>query len=1027
MQCRGRRAGRAGLRSNAGAGRSGVLMRGQVESSFLNRQEKAAMASRSSRARGGARLVRSVTAGLLAAVLLLPVAAWAQTGSVTGTVRDRSTLQPLNGVQVTVEGTTRGGLTDARGRFLITGVPAGQVTVQAVFIGYRTEQRRAAVTAGEAAVVDIELNVAAVSLEEVIVTGTAGAVERRQLGATVASVDVGRVQETVPVADVGSVLQARIPGVRSLATVGGVGASRDLRIRGTSSFSLGQRPVVYIDGVRVDTRQTEWGTTLGSCCAFSGGAGEDRLSDLNPADIERIEVIKGPAAGTLYGSEGSNGVIQIFTKRGRSDSAPRWTVGITTGFERYRENFQTKMWPRFTGPDGFRALDANKTLIENGPYQGYDVTVQGGGNSVTYFVSGGYVDHQGSVQPNWQRRGNLRLNLSWLPTERLSFDVTSAFTRSRIASLQSGNNWTALLGNAVLGNPTQATAQRPYGEPWVTVEAIKAIETFDDTNRWTGGITLNYNPVDNWTHKLQFGLDEVNEEKIRYMPWGYAYVYVPEGEKALGYRNARQVTFDYLSTLRFGITDDIGSQLSFGTQGFWDTERRNFAVGRGFAGPGVSTVPAGTFTAGTEDFTETIQVGFYGQNRFSILDKLFITTGLRADGNSAFGDNYGFQLYPNVQASYDLTREAFIPSALTQLRVRAALGTSGLAPGAFDKFTTYQAFTVLDDQPGVRVDRAGNDDLRPERTTEIEGGFEVGFLNDRVGLEFTAYRASTRDALVEIETPPSARFGTQYRSNIGGLVNRGWEATLRVTPIEARAFRWQTDLRFDGNKSEVTDLGMDQQADTAILRRGNIFVGYPVRHLRGQVIVDYNPATNRHTRSDTAHYIGPTLPTFNASLGNEITWRNLRLYGLVTMEKGAWFNNSDRPYRIRFRTGDEYLSTLDFSRCRPDGRCIESEMRTPKSDSLFNYYNLVSAFDKRDNIRLREVSLIYSVPRNLTDRFGLGNTTVTLSGQNLYWWDDCNCMDPNMTYLGGASFGEAAGFLAMPTPRQFRLALRTSF
>jgi TonB-dependent starch-binding outer membrane protein SusC len=950
-----------------------------------------------------------------------------QTGTVTGEVRDNSTGQPLNGVQVSVTGTQRGGVSDARGRFLITNVPAGQQTVEAVFIGYRTEQQQVNVQAGGTATLTFSLGISAVSLDEVIVTGTAGAVERRQLGASVASVDVSRVQENVPVADVGSVLQSRIAGVRSLATVGGVGASRDLRIRGTSSFSLGQRPVVYIDGVRLDTNQTEWGTSLVSCCSFSGGAGEDRLGDLNPADIERIEVIKGPAAGTLYGSEGTNGVIQIFTKKGRSDSAPRWTVGVTTGLQRYRGNFQTQYYPRFTGPDGFRALDANDALIENGLYQGYDVTVQGGGNSVTYFVSGGYVDEQGSIQPNWQKRGNLRLNLSWLASEKLSFDVTSSFSKNKIASLQSGNNWTSLLGNALLGNPRNATEACPYGEPWTCVDAIKDIETYDDANRWTGGMTINYNPTDVWSNKLQFGLDAVNEEKIRFVPWGYPYVYIPAGEKSLGYRNQSNVTLDYLSTFRMAVSDQVNATFSAGAQAFWDTNRRNMAVGSGFAAPGVSDLGGATLTVGEEWFEEEVQVGMYGQSRVGLWDKLFVTGGVRFDGNSAFGDNYGFQIYPNVQVAYDMSQNAWVPSGISALRIRGAIGTSGLAPGAFDKFRTFEPQTVLDDDPGIVVDEAGNDDLKPERTTEFEGGFEVSMLNDRVGLEFTGYVSKTKDALVTPTLPPSSRFGSSPETNIGGLENRGWEASLRLVPVEGSNFRWTTDVRLDGNSNEVTDLGMDPAADTAILVTGGIYKGYPVRHLRTRVITGYNAATNTHTRSDTSHYIGPTLPTFNVSLGNEVTWGRLRLYGLVTAEKGAYFNNSDRPYRIRFRTGDEYLQTLDYSRCRADGRCIESEMRTTKSDSLFNYMNLVSTMDKRDNIRIREVSIVYSMPQSLTSRLGLGNTTLTLSGQNLQWWDDCNCVDPNMTYLGGASFGEQQGFLAMPTPRMFKLALRTSF
>jgi TonB-dependent SusC/RagA subfamily outer membrane receptor len=1007
------------------------------------------------------------TAVCLLALLALPAAAAAQTGSITGQARDRTTGEPLNGVQVSVEGTNIGGLTDARGRYLIQNVPAGPQTLNAVYIGYRTEQATVTVAAGGTAEANFDMGVSAVTLEEVVVTGTGGAVERKELGATVASVSVAAVQEKVPVSDVSSVLQARVPGVRSIGTVGGVGASRDLRIRGTSSFELGQRPVVYIDGIKVDTRQEEWSGMGTSCCSYSGGAGTDRLNDLNPNDIERIEVIKGAAAGTLYGSEATNGVIQIFTKKGRSDSAPRWSAQLTTGMQRYRENIQTKQWPRFSGPDGTQALDANKTLIENGPYFGADLTVQGGGSSMTYFVSGGYTNEQGSIQPNGMQRGNLRLNMHWLATQKLSFDVTSAYTRNRLVELQSGNNWTSMLGNAVLGVPYQACTTgcvdefaRPYGEPWVPIVAIKEIDTFDDASRWTGGVTANLNIADNFTHRLQFGLDAVNQERTFLRPFGYPYTYVPAGEKSLGYRNFRSVTMDYLGSLSFDqFVPNFSTRLSFGAQGFQTTERFNTAVGRDYAAPGVTTVRGGAVRGGDELYEEVVQLGIFGQNRLSYADKLFLTTGVRVDGNSAFGDDYGFQVYPNVQLSYDLMQEGILPEIFSNLRLRGALGTAGLAPGAFDKFLTFTPFTTGEEESGVRADESGNAELGPERTTEVELGFEAGFLNDRIGLDFTAYRRVTKDAIAEVALAPSLQFGDDPLQNIGEIQDRGYELALRVTPIESSALRWSTDLRLDGNHNEITDLGTD--ADTAVLRRGNLRLGQPVTTYYTRRIctpemsamaeddprsggcsgkTGYNPATRQFTRTDTTVFIGRTLPNFNLSLGNELTFGSFRLYGLVTMERGAWFSNGDRPYRANFRSGDEYLSLIaaagsaDCVTSWPTGaqgvRYVDAAQQwceTVASDSLYNLFRSVGAPERRDNVRLRELSLTYMIPEAFTTRIGLGRSQFTIAGQNLQWWDDCHCMDPNMNYQGGNDFSVQNGFLAQPQARMVKLSIRTTF
>ena len=395
--------------------------------------------------------------------------------------------------------------------------------------------------------------------------------------------------------------------MRSIGTVGGVGAGRELRIRGTDSFSLSQRPVIYIDGIRVDSQQREWGSGVPgtsfrtTCCAFSGGAGEDRLSDLNPDEIDRVEVLKGPAASTLYGSEASGGVIQIFTKRGRSNSAANFALTANAGFNRHRENFPTSLRDNFRGPDGTVAWDPNETLIENGLINSYDLTVDGGGEAVTYFVSGGFSFEEGSIKPNDQKRANLRVNLNWTAGENLTIAVNSGYVRNRIYSLQSGNNWLGIYTNALLTNPLNATAEEPYGGGLdVNVADAQAIDTYSDTDRWTGGVTLNYNPSPDFTHRATIGLDAVNDQKTRYMPFGRNYTYIGrQGERNIGYRNSRQFTAEYVGNLNYSLPDWAGGlagNLAFGSQGYWDITSWSMSTGRGFAGEGVTTVSGAALT-----------------------------------------------------------------------------------------------------------------------------------------------------------------------------------------------------------------------------------------------------------------------------------------------------------------------------------------------------------------------------------------------------------------------------------------------
>ena len=946
--------------------------------------------------------------------LALSVQAAAQTGGISGTVTDRATGQPITAARVQVVGQQNlGANTDATGKYLIRGIPAGAQSVRVTRIGYRPEAQSITIAAGDTATLNFTIGQSAVELQQVVVTGTGGATEKRKVGASIGSVDVAAQQELMPSVNFSQVLANKVTGVRSVGVGGGVGGGQDLRIRGIASFSLSQRPVIYIDGVRVDSRGTEWAIGTIACCSFTGGNSTDRLSDLNPNDIERVEVLKGAAAATLYGSEATNGVIQIFTKKGRGEGRTEWNLELGTGYNRLRENLPTKTFPNFTGPDGTRARDANG-LIENGMFNSGSITATGGTQRSTYFASGLFSQEEGSIKPNDQTKGNLRLNVNFVPTDKWTVNLNTSYTRNLVDELQAGNNWTALLGNAMNGNPRTATKARPYGEAWVPVSDIQRMTTVSDADRWNGGLTLQYAFTPNLSHRLTAGLDAVSDQKSRFFPFVGAYgpAGVTDGQRNVGTRQFRSYTLDYLATYNFKLPFNIESNLSAGAQGFWEQERLNMSTGNRFPGPGVNTVSSAAVTNGAENFNEVINFGILAQNRFSWNDRAFLTVGLRADGNSAFGKNYGLQKYPKADFSYDLSKhEGLLPSAFSAFRIRSAIGRAGRFPGAFDSFTSYAAAPVFEDISGIVPLNPGNADLKPEVTTETEFGFEAGLFNDRLGLEASIYRAETVDAIVNKPNPPSLGFSTAKRVNIGAIENRGWETSINYLVYSNSRMEWSTNVKLDGNKNEVTDLG------GVVLACCTVRKGYPVQGVWGRRPTGYSVVNGRPvtTRSDTNTYFGPPLPTMNASWANTLRWKGLQVYGMLSMERGAFFGNGDRAYRIRQGGSDEYLGTF------------VNGAATFASDSIAQWASILDYFDKRDNVRLRELSLTYQVPERFSRFFKVGRSTVTASGFNLMWWDDCNCVDPNMNWAGASSFTIGSGFLAQPSPRQYRLQVRTRF
>jgi hypothetical protein len=618
--------------------------------------------------------------------------------------------------------------------------------------------------------------------------------------------------------------------------------------------------------------------------------------------------------------------------------------------------------------------------------------------------------------------------------------VQSGYVRNRIYSLQSGNNWLGIYTNALLGSPLNATAEEPYGGGLdVSVADAQAIETYSDTDRWTGSVTMQFNPLPNFTHKATLGADVVSDQKTRNMPFGRYYTYIgTSGERNIGYRNARKFTGDYLGNLDYEDLLGISGSLAFGAQGYWDITSTSMATGQDFAGEGVTTVGGAARTYGDEGFVEEINIGFFAQNRLDLGD-LFVTTAVRVDGNSAFGENYGFQVYPKADMAYNIP-DGMLPGLVSSAKLRAAIGMAGKAPGAFAQFQTYVPNTVLDDQAGVSPSNPGNDKLEPENKLEYEIGGDFGLFGNRVGLDVTYWNATTQNALLGIAVPPSEGFSSSKLQNVGEILNQGLEVSMNTTVIDRGDLRWNVGVNYEWNHNEITDLGATAIDDslpnygacaetltctaadasspeswTYYKRLGGNWVGLPIGELITRQIIGWDATSRSHIRSTYSTLQGDFAPDHMGSIFSDIALgQSLRLNVQFRGEWGASMGNSDRGYGVRQLAYDEYISQL-----APDGST------TPASDSVLNYMRLVTPVDKRDNIRLQEVSLSYVIPASLSGALGLQRTTMTVAGYNLHWWDDCNCPDPNQVYNPG-SFNNSP-FLAIPQPRRFLLSFKTRF
>ncbi|MDH3272312.1 MAG: TonB-dependent receptor, partial [Gemmatimonadota bacterium] len=694
----------------------------------------------------------------LAFVAFGAVGATAQnTGTVTGLVRDAVSLAPLAGAQVSIEGTGIGGLANNVGRFLLLNVPAGQHTVNVTLIGYGQASETVTVTAGQTATVNFGLRETALALEGVIVTGTAGQARRREVGNVVESISSADI-ELAAITSASEVLQGRAAGLQITSTDGQVGSGTAIRIRGNSSLSQNNTPLIYIDGVRMENdplvADDESGTT------------PNALDGINPSDIERVEVVKGPAATTLYGTEAAGGVIQIFTKRG-SAGAPAWSLNVDGGMtvmghqgpRRASDVGQIQNQYIDENPDLFPSGDLGVDYMlpsgsignENGlrlndcssgedmsmyatidsydaepgcPASGswfrdaiqqrYNLSVRGGGETATYFVSGRWAREEGVVDPQGQDSYNLRANVQFQPLDGLDISLNNMYTRRNTVWIPNGNNASGLFLNVLRGD----RGYTPGNDDSLVL--VNDIESY--VNQWVTSASIGWSPTASFSHRLNFGMDYSYSDFIDFKPFGN--YENPEGDREADQATDRNMTFDYNGSWRTDVTDNISSAFSWGGQVYEEYNGRLNGFDAVFAGPGEQLLGDGTLPGLNEGRLTIRSGGFFLQEQVGLSDRLFVTGGVRWDGFSTFGEGFGLAAYPKLSAAWTISEESFFPEigALDAMKLRGAWGKSGRAPGAFDAVKIYEATQADEFVPAVVIGNLGNADLGPEISQELEAG-----------------------------------------------------------------------------------------------------------------------------------------------------------------------------------------------------------------------------------------------------------------------------------------------------------------
>ncbi len=800
----------------------------------------------------------ALAAATLGLCLLGAAGAAAQqaTGTVIGQVTDGSTSRPVASAQVFVAGTQRGALTNAEGRYVINAVPAGSQTVRVTVLGYTEGTHIVTVAKGASVTANFVLQPSAVELNAVVVSAVTGTRERKaEIGANVTNINLAEVNKG-QVQTFSDVLNGRTAGVDMRSVTGGVGTGQKIRIRGATSLSLSNEPIIYIDGMRYNAPT---GTGFGV-----GGQDVSRLNDLNPEDIANIEVLKGPAASAMYGTAAANGVLLITTKRGRAGKAS-WHGYAEMGSIQDKTDYPTNYFayqlntpgaPLLTA-DGvldrsarrpcytFQAaagtcrqdsvmsfntlMDPRTTPFIKGYRTNYGLSASGGTDAATYFISGDWQREQGVISFNTNNQVNLRSNVDAHLRPDLDVTVSAGYTSGHLSRPNGDNSVLSPLINGLIGGglfyPNLADGRiDPNNYGWgLSIHDLAQVPTFQDVGHLVLSTHANYRPFAWLSANVVAGLDRSSThdyDTMQPVPADNPLApYEPQDANGngTGYTESRLAedltyTMNASATASQDLTSTLNSATTVGASYTKNHYYDTYGYGDGIVQGTTNLGAASAHYAVDEGFSELIQLGAFAQEKLSYDDRIFLSGGVRTDQNSAFGRKYGRVYYPSASLSWQISKESFFPKPewLNTVRLRSAWGQSGRAPGFRQAVTYFGPVAATDggaSVPAVTLSATGNELLKPERTTEYEVGGDVGLLNERLSAEFTYFHKRTKDALVSKPLPADIGLTASMFDNLASLQNTGTELALNALALNRENVKLNLRVSASTLNNKILDLG----------------------------------------------------------------------------------------------------------------------------------------------------------------------------------------------------------------------------
>lgn len=952
---------------------------------------------------------------------------YAQNYSVSGKVRDAGNNSAIPGANVSVKGSAVGTITNADGNFNLS-VSQSPATLVISFVGYLSKEVQ--VSSSETTI-DVILTEDITSLEEVVITGLASSVKRTNLANAVSTVNNKELVGLTSQATMDGALYGKLTGVNITASSGAPGGGFALRLRGISSINGNNQPLFVVDGVYVNNSE------IPSGLRFASGANRgneenapNRIADINPNDIENIEVLKGASAAAIYGARANAGVVIITTKRGSSGKT-NINFGQDIGFNTIIKKLGMRSWSSAKVESVFSAAERAKydAALAAGKIFDYEDILYGekglitesrlsmsGGNDKTKFYIGGVLrDEEGIVKNTGYQRISLRSNID----HKISnvFDVTS---NTNLILSESQRSFTGNENEGGLSYGYNLTFTRPWANlfpdasgnyPDNPNSSGNMIQVRDQANnddkviRLLQSFKVNANIVQNSENLVRLGFNGgfdffTNE----------TFVYVPETHqgqrgKDNGFIGVGKNVFRNSNVIVSGLWERyLTSGITFTTQGgiSYLNFDRNFTYAQANQLiPNQRTLGQSSAQSVDQTLENEEELGFFVQEEVNYKDRIIGTLGFRADKSTLNGDPNKYYSFPKASLAVNISNFDFYNiSAINTMKVRAAYGQTGSSAAFGSLFTTLGSLNI-GGQGGSTVGALrGDPDLKPETSAEFETGLDLSILESKIGLEFTYYNREVRDLILTRSLPTSTGF-SQERTNLADLVNRGVELSIIAKPINTPKISWTTRVNFWKNTSEITRLDVPafpQPGAGFGLGLGTFYIekGQPVTQLKGNI--NNVPTT-----------IGNVEPNFQMAFPNQITF----------------FNNIEFGFLLHVKDGGNNLNLTkllsDLGRTTPD-------LDTPEGQNRTSLGFVATRFvEPAGYVRLREISLFYNVPKNILSSLKIESVRVGVSGRNLWTKTDYSSYDPETSVNGGGGLSSGIEVTPFPSAKQVYFHLNINF